>query len=248
MTDHSPITTLPQSNYSIKEAAALVGKSDITLVRWCRDGVLANAGKVPGPKGDEWSIPADDLAQVVHDKGLTIHLDRSETDPDPSPDRANDQLIEALQENAELREKTGHLTGQVDNITNERDRIQRERDQARSDLEHEKTGHEQTSTQLTESDKAKSVAEARVEELRSQLEHAQENAKEATQNRDSLDLEHRELQKANAESLSAVSADLEAARNAGDQAVGERDELTKKLQAAEASMGWWTRRRYEKRS
>ena len=238
MTDHSPITTLPQSTYSIKEAAALVGKSDITLVRWCRDGVLANAGKVPGPKGDEWSIPATDLAQVVSDKGLTIHLDRAETDSDPLLDRANDQLIEALQENAELREKTGHLTGQVENITNERDRIQRERDQARSDLEHEKTGHEQTSTQLTETDKAKAVAEARVEELRTQLE-------QAAQDRDSLDLEHRELQKTSAESLSVVSADLETARDDVDQAKGERDELAAKLEAAEASMGWWTRRRYD---
>ena len=239
MTDHRPITTFHQSTYSIKEAAALVGKSDITLVRWCRDGVLPNAGKVPGPKGDEWSIPVDDLAQVAHDKALVINLDRSESDIDPSHERASVQLVEALQENADLREKTGHLTGQVDNISKERDRIQRERDQARSDLEHEKAGHEQTSTQLTETDKAKAVAEARVDELRKQLE-------QAAQERDSLDLEHRELQKSSAESISGLSGDLESSLSEAEQLVGERDELTKKLAEAEGAMGWWTRRRWNK--
>jgi len=46
--------------------------------------------------------------------------------------------------------------------------------------------------------------------------------------------------------LSAASSDLETSRNETEMAVGERDELTKKLETAEASMGWGTRRRYQK--
>ncbi len=239
MTDQSSITTLPQSTYSIKEAAGLVGKSDITLVRWCRDGVLPNAGKVPGPKGDEWSIPADDLAVVIKEKGLAIHLDRSEIESDQSTDRASSDLIEALQDNAELREKTGQMTGQIDNLTKERDRASRERDQARSDLEHERTNLEQVTSELVETDKAKAVAEARVEELRTQVD-------QSTQDRDSLDLEHRELQKSSAESISGLSGDLESVKSEAEGLVGERDELAKKLEEAEGSMGWWTRRKYQR--
>lgn len=37
--------------YSVKNAAELVGRSTKTIVRWCRDGSLPNAAKVPGLKG-----------------------------------------------------------------------------------------------------------------------------------------------------------------------------------------------------
>ena len=231
--------TLPQSAYSIQEAAALIGKSDQTVRKYIKDGRFSGVEMVPGEKGDEYRIPAVDLAALIEEKGLAINLDQSPDQSNTAPSNMVSDLIEA-------REEVGLLTGQIENVTNERDRIQRERDQARSDLEHEKTGHEQTSTQLTEIDKAKAVAEARVDELRSQLEKTEKLHAEAAQDRDSLDLEHRELQKTSAESLSAVSADLETARNDVGQAVGERDELIRKLEAAEASMGWWTRRRYRR--
>ena len=111
--------------------------------------------------------------------------------------------------------------------------------QTRNDLEAERAEVNRLQTDLIESERERG-------KLEGQLEHVQKQAKEATQNRDSLDLEHRELQKTSAESLSAVSADLETARNDVDQAVGERDELAAKLEAAEASMGWWTRRKYQR--
>ena len=47
-----------------------------------------------------------------------------------------------------------------------------------------------------------------------------------------------------AESLSAASAELDAVKTEHQATVGERDELTDKLARAEASMGWWTRRKY----
>ena len=227
--------TLPQSAYSIQEAAALIGKSDQTVRKYIKDDRFPNVSMVPGDKGDEYSIPAADLGALIAAKGLIINLDQSYDQSETPPIELVSDLIDA-------REKIGHLTGQVENLTSDRDRVSRERDQARSDLEHERTRHEQTSTQLTESDKAKAVAEARVEELRTQLEKAENQSAQTAQERDSLGDKYSETEK----SLSVASADLETARNDVDQAVGERDELTKRLEAAEASMGWWTRRKYGK--
>ena len=231
--------TLPQSAYSIQEAAALIGKSDQTVRKYIKDGRFTDVEMVPGEKGDEYRIPAVDLAALIEEKGLVINLDQSPDQSNAAPSNMISDLIEA-------REEIGLLTGQIENVTSERDRIQRERDQARSDLEHEKTGHEQTSTQLTEIDKAKAVAEARVDELRTQLEKTEDLRAEVAQERDSLDLEHRELQKTSAESLTAASDALETSKNETETVAGERDELTQKLAEAEASMGWWTRRKYNK--
>lgn len=235
MSDQRQITTLPQSAYSIKEAAVLIGKSDITLVRWCRDGVFANAGKVPGPKGDEWSIPADDLARVIESKGLKIDL-RDKTGQDQSDDRATDgshhEMIELLKENAELREKTGHLTGQNDQLA---ERVKKLGD----DVDHAQSEWHRAAT-----DRDKALGQ--VEALHTQLEDVQKAAKDEVAKRVSLDLEHRELQKTSAESISDLSTKLNGAQNETETAVGERNELAKKLAEAEASMGWWTRRKYNK--
>lgn len=229
MTDHSPIMMFDQAAYSIKEAAALVGKSDITIVRWCRDGVFPNAGKIPGPKGDEWSISAEDLAAVVEAKKLTIHLDQSEPVDDPASDRAlaqaQEEVIGLLKENAELREKTGHLNGQNEQLT---ERVKRLGD----DLEHAQSEWQRAAT-----DRDRLAGE--TDALRNQLEKAERERAQSAQERDSLDQKYLELEKRSAESLSAASDDLEAV-------VVERDELTTKLAKAEASMGWWTRRRYGK--
>lgn len=48
--------------WTAKEAAALVERSTKTILRWSRDSTFPNADKIPGPKGDEWSIPAGDAA------------------------------------------------------------------------------------------------------------------------------------------------------------------------------------------
>lgn len=238
--------TLPQSAYSIQEAAALIEKSDQTVRKYIKDGRFPNVSMVPGDKGDEYSIPASDLGAYIAEKGLVINLHQSHDQSETAPSELISGLVDA-------REKIGHLTGQVENLTSDRERITRERDQARSDLEHERTGHEQTAAQLTESDKAKAVAEARVEELRTQLKKAEIQNDAMAQERDSLDLQHRELQKSSAESLSALSADLDGVRNdlenANEQTqvtAGERNELAAKLAEAEASMGWWTRRKYQR--
>lgn len=225
MTDQTSIT-LPQSAYSIKEAAALVGKSDITLVRWCRDGVLPNAGKVSGPKGEEWSIPATDLADVIAEKGLRLDLrdmpDQAQAS-DGALDQANKEIMGLLRENAELREKTGHLTGQNEQLTQ---RVKKLGD----DLDHAQSEWQKSAT-----DRDRALGEA--DTLRVQLEKAEKASAESAQERDSLDQKYLELQNSSAESLSAASADLKAT-------VGEREGIAAQLAKAEGSMGWWTRRRY----
>lgn len=235
--DASP--TLPQSAYSIQEAAALIGKSDQTVRKYIKDGRFPGVRMVPGDKGDEYSIPATDLGALITEKKLVINLDQSHHQSESVPADLVSDLISA-------RETIGHLTGQIENLTSDRDRVSRERDQARSDLEHERTGHEQTAEQLTHADKEKAVAEARVDELRNQLEKAETLNARSAQERDSLDQKYLELQKTSAESLSDALADLETARTEHRQLVGECDKLAAKLTEAEASMSWWARRRYRR--
>ena len=224
--------TLPLDAYSLKEAASLVGRSTKTILRWCQDSTFPRAEKVPGPKGEEWSIPATDLASVIADKGLTINLGDDDQTVATQVSTQTDELVETLTAMADLRGQVGQLSGQNEQLSRQNDRLG-------SDNDHLRAEYERTQADLVESERARGQLEGQLEQ--SEKLHAQ-----IAQERDSLDLEHRELQKTSAESLSAVSADLETARNDVDQAVGERDELTKKLEAAEASMGWWTRRRYQK--
>ncbi len=99
---------------------------------------------------------------------------------------------------------------------------------------------------LADQNTATAVAEARVDELRLRAEQAEKLRSEVSQERDSLDLEHRELQKSSAESISDLSTKLDGVRNEVAETVGERDELAAKLAEAEASMGWWTRRKYQR--
>ena len=239
MTDHSPIIKLPQSSYTIKEAAILIGKSDITLVRWCRDGVFPQSGKVPGPKGDEWSIQADDLAAVIAEKNLTIDLAQAESTDDRSSARSNEEIIGLREDNAELREKTGHLTGQNEQLATQVRKLGDDLDHARA--EWQRAG--------TDRDHALGEAEA----LRGQLEIAQTDAKkaekaaaEASQERDSLDQKYRELEKSSGDSLSTISDQLDTARSEAEQLVGERDELASEATSLKDAMGWWSRRKYER--
>ena len=231
MSPQSPQTLL-QDTYSIKEAADLVNRAAKTIERWCQKGKLEGATKVHSPKGDVWSIPAAALAKIIEEKNLTIHLD-TESSPQSSQSGVSpDKLYEVMAEAAATQAREAGLLGQNEQLTVQVKRLS-------GDNDHLRAEYERTQAALVESERERG-------KLEGQLEHAQDNAKAAEEKRDSLDLEHRELQKTSAESLSAVSADLETARNDVDQAKGESDELAAKLEAAEASMGWWTRRKYQR--
>ena len=109
MANDSLITTLPQSAYSIQEAAALIGKSDQTVRKYIKDGLFAGVVMVPGDKGDEYQIPAVDLASLIEEKGLIINLQQS-------ADQSNGVLAPLTSELIEAKEMTSrpvsytHLT------------------------------------------------------------------------------------------------------------------------------------------
>ena len=246
MTTHEP-DLLKASDYTIKEAAAVVGCSELTIRRRIDKCRFPGAQLHRGASGDEWRIPAADLAQVADEDGWVIDLTtKHDQADDQTEDQSSDDLLEAVTGRIRAESEVDQLTKDVQSLTNQVTTVSNERDQAMSDLEYTRTELNKRDQKLTEIDKAKAVAEARTDELRIQLEKEQEKALQATQERDSLDQSHRELQKTAAEEISDLSNDLKTAHSGIDQAVGERDELTDKLTKAEASMGWWTRRRYRK--
>ena len=241
----TPEIDLPTStnSYTIKEAAAVVGRSELTIRRRIDKGRFPGAELQRGSSGDEWRIPAVDLAKVAQDDGWEINLD---ADDDQTEDQSSSDLLAAVEAKIRAESQIDLLNKDVQSLTDQAATVGKERVQARSDLEYTKTELGQLEQKLAEQNTATAVAEARVDELRQRAEQAESLRSEIAQERDSLDLEHRELQKSSAESISDLSTKLNGAQNETETAVGERDELAKKLAEAEASMGWWTRRKYNK--
>jgi len=228
-------------SYTIKEAALVVGRSELTIRRRIDKGRFPGAELQRGSSGDEWRIPGADLAKVAQEDGWEINLI---PDDDQSQDQPSNDLLTAVEARIRAESEIELLNRDVQSLTDQAATVEKERDQARSDLEYTKTELGLLEQRLAEQNTATAVAEARVDELRQRAEQAEKLRSEIAQERDSLDLEHRELQKESAESLSAASNDLETARNEVAETMGERDELADKLAKAEGSMGWWPRRRY----
>lgn len=227
--------TLPQSTYSLKEAADQVCRSTKTILRWCRDGTFPSAEKVPGPKGDEWSIPSSDLAAVVVERGLVIDLTTHDQTVSTHESTQNEDLIEALNAVAELSGQIGQLSGQ-------NEQLERHNKRLGSDNDHLRAEYERTQSLLTESERARGQLEGQLERAHDEAEQAEKLRAEIAQERDSLGDKYSET----AKSLSEASTDLEHAKNDTQTVAGERDELAAKLADAEASMGWWTRRKYNR--
>ncbi len=240
----TPETDLLTTNsYTIKEAAAVVGRSELTIRRRIDKGRFPSAEMQRGASGDEWRIPGADLAQVAQEDGWEINLD---ADDDKSEDQPSSDLLTALEARIRAESEIDLLNKDVQSLTNQATTVVKERDQARNDLEYTKTELAQLEQELSEQNTATAVAEARVDELRQRAELAEKLRVEIVQDRDSLGDKYSELEKSSAESISGLSGDLESVKSEAEGLVGERDELAKKLEEAEASMGWWTRRKYGK--
>ena len=239
MTTHEP-DLLKASDYTIKEAAAVVGCSELTIRRRIDKCRFPGAQLHRGASGDEWRIPAADLAQVADEDGWVIDLTtKHDQADDQTEDQSSDDLLEAVTGRIRAESEVDQLTKDVQSLTNQVTAVSNERDQAMSDLEYTRTELNKRDQKLTEIDKAKAVAEARTDELRKQLEKEQEKALQITQERDSLDQSHRELQETSTERISALSKDV-------DRAVGESNVLAAELENAIDHMGWWKRRRYQR--
>ena len=232
MSELTPDTTPDRTpgTLTVKEVADRLGKHPKTIERWCQNDTFKQAEKVKGNKGDEWSISPDDLELVAKAKGLAV-VDLTGDVPTVSVHVS--ELLEAKDEAADLREQVGQLSGQNEQLARSNDRLG-------SDNDHLRAEYERTNAQLAESERARGVLEGENNEKAKRLE-------EAAQESDSLDQKYRQLENESAESLSDLSTRLAASQNDVSSTAGERDELAAKLAEAEASMGWWTRRRYTKR-
>ena len=241
-----------QAHYSIKEAALLVSRSELTIRRRIDKGRFPGAQLRRGSSGNEWRIPAADLAEVARQDGWTMMLDLTD---DQESDRQPDQLLNhvtpdllAVTEAKVIAESEIKLLSRdVQSLTDQNTQLTRERDQSRRDLEHTRAELDQTTVDLIEQIKATAVAEARVEELRHRAEYAEKLRSEAVQERNSLDQEHRELKESSAETIDTLSSELETAETLRSKASDVRDALVKKVAEVESSMGWRARRRYGKK-
>lgn len=231
-------STLDATNsYTIREAATLCDVSVDTIKRRLQDDRFPNAEQTKGRTGKEWRIPSDELGDVAKAEGWNIDLATALPQHEPQHDAPAlqdlvDQAIADAVGRAEAEAKLEHSQSEIDRLT-------RSLERAESDVEHWRTEHGQTERDLVD-------ANARLDELRGQLEKVENLRAQSAQERDSLDQQHRELQKTSAEALSAASVKLESTQTEHQATARERDELADKLAKAEASMGWWTRRRYEK--
>lgn len=233
-------STLDVTNsYTIREAATMCDVSVDTIKRRLQDDRFPGAEQIKGRTGNEWRIPSSELAAVATAEGWKLDLATA------LPEQAPQQDAQALQDlvdravaeaagRAEAEAKLEHAQGDIDRLTKSIER-------AESDVEHWRTEHGQVERDLVD-------AKARAAELRIQLEKAEKLNTEVAQDRDSMGDKYHELEKESAESLSALSADLETAKAESESLVGERDELAAKTAALESSMGWWSRRKYDKKS
>ena len=236
------------SDYSIKEAAALVGRSELTIRRRIEKGRFPGAELRRGSSGDEWAIPADDLLKVAQEDGWSIIVDLTD---DQAPDRSSDQptsdIFAAMEAKFLAESEIKLLSKDVQALTEQKADVINERDQARRDLEYTRAELDQTTAALAEQAKATAVAEARVEELRQRVEYAEKLRVEVVQERDSLDQQHRQLVESSAETISELSSELEFAENQRSRTADVRNLLVQKVAEVEASVGWIGRRRIGKR-
>jgi len=243
MADNTQPTASPEQTLGtigLNDAADAFGISVDTLRRRIKKEQLPEAELTQGKFGDTYELPMAALAQIAERESWVLDLNVLDAQGNPSVAHPQETI------SADLIEQLIDAKTSAETSSRQLSEMTRKLDQTTNDLETANAEVDRLAQQIVDLEKNVAVADARTEEVRQRAEVAEKGMAQAAQDRDSLDLEHRELQKASAESLSAASADLETVRAGIDQVVGERDELTKKLEAAEASMGWWTRRRYQK--
>ena len=235
MHQQSPSTSTSKS-YSIKEAAALCGVSVDTIKRRLADDRFPTANQQAGRTGPEWQIPADELASVANEDGWTFDLaaalPQQEHQQGLEQKPALGELVDQIKEETAARAEALALLQQS---TSKAEQLEKQLHQAQNDVEHWRAEHKKLEAANTELDKDKAVAEARTDEIRQQLENEQNRVAEKDAELISVGERSTELQKESAERLSALAETQESL-----------DDTAKKLKEAEASMGWWTRRRYEK--
>ena len=138
---------IDNSSYTIKEAAAVVGRSELTIRRRIDKGRFPRAELQRGSSGDEWRIPGGDLAKVAQEDGWEINLDAED---DQTKDQPSTDLLEAVEAKLRAESKIDLLNKDVQSLTDQAATVVKERDQARNDLEYTKTELGQLEQKLAE--------------------------------------------------------------------------------------------------
>ena len=243
MADTNQPTASPQQTLGtigLNDAADAFGVSVDTLRRRIKKEQLPEAELTQGKFGDTYELPMAALAQIAARESWVLDLNILDAQSSPSAAHPQETI------NADLIEQLVEAKTSAETSSRQLDETTRKLDQTTNDLETTNAEVDRLAQQVVNLEKNVAVADARTEEIRNRAEIAEQASAKAAQERDSLDQQHRELQESTAESISDLSTKLEGARSEASATAGERDELTKKLDEAEASMGWWTRRRYRR--
>ena len=235
------LSTSTSNSYSVREAATLCGVSPDTIRRRLADDRFPSAFQQSGRTGTEWQIPANELGQVATEEGWDLDLAEAEPKQEAQASVSLDELFDRIQVEAAAR---ADAEAQLKQSLSTTSRLEDQLKQARSDAEHWRSEHDQRTEDLgqlerknAELDKGKAVAEARVEEVRTQLENERANV-----------IEHQELLKVEQNRLTERDAELV---SMGDRATELEKLAAERLSEAtklKESMGWLARRRYEKRN
>lgn len=112
---------------SLDQAVAIYGVSVSTLRRKLRANEVAGAYKVPGPKGDEWRIPAGALEQIGYEPIAAAPAAPAAAAPAEPPG----ELRRALEALTGVMERFDTSQRMLQAAEQDRGRAEREREQAR---------------------------------------------------------------------------------------------------------------------
>ena len=235
-------STSTSTSYSVRDAADICGVSTDTIKRRLANNRFPSAEQQAGRTGPEWRIPANELAQVAEADGWTLHLAAAELSQEPQHEQqqaeSTFELIERIQAETAAR---ATATAKLEQSEGKAAQLEASLKQARTDVEHWRAEHDRRTQELSESDKAKNVAEALANERKNELERGRS---ELVEHQAQLETE-RELA---AETAATHAAELV---SMGDRATELEKLAAERLSEAEKlkeSMGWWSRRRFEKKS
>ena len=243
MADTNKPTASPQqalSTIGLNDAAEAFGISVDTLRRRIKSEQLPEAQLTQGKFGETYELPTATLAQIAEREQWVLDLNVLSAQGSPSAAHPQELI------HTDLIEQLIDAKASAETSSRQLDETTKRLDQTSNDLEMVNAEVDRLAQEVVALEKSLAVADARTEEIRQRAAIAEKASADAAQERDSLDQLHRELQKTSAEASSVASADLAASKTETETVAGERDELTKRLADAEASMGWWTRRKYRR--
>lgn len=216
-------TSLAPVVYGLAEASQVLGVSVDTLRNRIKSGQLPEATM----NGRSYEIPVGDLGAIAEREGWNLTL------PTTSPMTPVGDVVGISEKLADARGDLRVAEVELERLRTDASKDLRRIEQLSSDIEQRESEIRRLGHDAAELDKAKAVAEARTDEIRRQL---LETTEESRRRIERLSAELSDAQN----HATAVEAQRLAAEAQAAEAAAQRDQ-------ARAAMGWWSRRRFEKR-